>query len=95
MAQWPWTGSPGEAGCAPGRRGTAGDGWPSRGGEGAAKLGARVDPGAGGLARVAWGEVRGPGVAKTASALTEGPEQGVTPKVTWGAGKWGRWGVCG
>lgn len=30
-----------------------------RGGEGAANLGVRVDPGAGGLARVAWG-VSGP-----------------------------------
>ena len=36
MAQWPWTGSPGEAGCVLGREGTAGDGWPGRGGEGAA-----------------------------------------------------------
>ena len=55
MAQWPWTGSPGEAGCVLGREGTAGDGWPGRGGEGAAKLGVRVDPGAGGLARVTLG----------------------------------------
>lgn len=94
MAQRPRTGSPGEAGRAPGRgvrlamEGRPGAGRAQQSGGSGLTQGREGSP--------EWhGGSATPGVAKTSSALTEGPEQGVTPKVTWGAGKWGRWGACG
>lgn len=76
------------------QRGTAGDGRSAGAGRAQQSWGSRLTQGRAGSPEWHGGSAT-PGVAKTSSVLTEGPEQGVTPKVTWGSGKWGRWGARG
>lgn len=65
------------------QRGTAGDGRSAGAGRAQQSWGSRLTQGRAGSPEWHGGSAT-PGVAKTSSVLTEGPEQGVTPKVTWG-----------